>query len=78
MQLTAFEQGIAILITLVFLMIVRYTRKKYHSLAEQTLKNSDVYVYQYLFYWLVSVLLSSLAGITASVFMIMQIYHALN
>jgi len=78
MQLTAFEQGIAILITLVFLMIVRYTRKKYHSLAEQTSKNSDVYVYQYLFYWSVSVLLSSLAGITASVFMIMQIYHALN
>lgn len=78
MQLTAFEQGIAILITLVFLMIVRYTRKKYHSLAEQTSKNSDVYVYQYLFYWSVSVLLSSLAGITAFVFMIMQIYHALN
>lgn len=78
MQLTAFEQGIAILITLIFLMIVRYTRKKYHSLAEQTSKNSDVYVYQYLFYWSVSVLLSSLAGITASVFMIMQIYHALN
>ena len=78
MQLTAFEQGIAILITLVFLMIVRYTRKKYHSLAEQTSKNSDVYVYQYLFYWSVSVLLSSLAGITASVFMIVQIYHALN
>lgn len=78
MQLTAFEQGIAILITLVFLMIVRYTRKKYHSLAEQTSKNSDVYVYQYLFYWSVSVLLSSLAGITASVFMIMQIYHVLN
>lgn len=78
MQLTAFEQGIAILITLVFLMIVRYTRKKYHSLVEQTSKNSDVYVYQYLFYWSVSVLLSSLAGITASVFMIMQIYHALN
>ena len=78
MQLTAFERGIAILITLVFLMIVRYTRKKYHSLAEQTSKNSDVYVYQYLFYWSVSVLLSSLAGITASVFMIMQIYHALN
>lgn len=78
MQLTAFEQGIAILITLVFLMIVKYTRKKYHSLAEQTSKNSDVYVYQYLFYWSVSVLLSSLAGITASVFMIMQIYHALN
>lgn len=78
MQLTAFEQGIAILITLVFLMIVRYTRKKYHSLAEQTSKNSDVYVYQYLFYWSVSVLLSSLAGITASVFMTMQIYHALN
>lgn len=78
MQLTAFEQGIAILITLVFLMIVRYTRKKYHSLAEQTSKNSDVYVYQYLFYWSVSVLLSSLAGITASVFMVMQIYHALN
>lgn len=78
MQLTAFEQGIAILITLVFLMIVRYTCKKYHSLAEQTSKNSDVYVYQYLFYWSVSVLLSSLAGITASVFMIMQIYHALN
>lgn len=78
MQLTAFEQGIAILITLVFLMIVRYTRKKYHSLAERTSKNSDVYVYQYLFYWSVSVLLSSLAGITASVFMVMQIYHALN
>ena len=78
MQLTAFEQGIAILITLVFLMIVRYTRKKYHSLAEQTSKNSDVYVYQYLFYWSVSILLSSLAGITASVFMIMQIYHVLN
>lgn len=78
MQLTVFEQGIAILITLIFLMIVRYTRKKYHSLAERTSKNSDVYVYQYLFYWSVSVLLSSLAGITASVFMIMQIYHALN
>ena len=44
MQLTAFEQGIAILITLVFLMIVRYTRKKYHSLAEQTL-NSVLYFY---------------------------------
>ena len=78
MQLTDFAQGISLLIALIFLMIVRYTRKKYHSFAERTSKNSDVYVYQFLFYWSVSVLLSSLAGITASVFMIMQIYHALN
>lgn len=78
MQLTSFAQGIAILIILIFLMIAKHTRKKYHSLAERTSKNSDVYVYQFLFYYSVSILLSSLAGITASVFMIMQIYHVLN
>lgn len=78
MQLTSFAQGIAILIILIFFVIAKYTRKKYHSLAERTSKNSDVYVYQFLFYYSVSILLSSLAGITASVFMIMQIYHVLN
>lgn len=78
MEMTSFAQGISILATLAFLVLAKYTRKKYHSLEDRSSINSDVYLYQYLFYYSASILLSSLACITAFVLMIIQIYYALN
>ena len=78
MEMTSFAQGISILATLAFLVLATYTRKKYHSLENRSSTNSYVYLYQYLFHYSTSILLSSLACITAFVLTIIQIYYALN
>lgn len=78
MSLTLFAQNIVVLVTLIFLMLARYTRNKYQSLESRASKDSKVYVNQYLFYYLASILLSSLSCITVIVLAIVNIYQALN